>query len=198
MVPMPLSRRLLTIPVLICYDNQVMIERDPDFEDEKIRIWSAREEDQRVRKFEGDPTMLSLDIENEEIFESRTYRFRQGPGVLLYLIDLLVSRCHQGKLELDPEKAPETAAELMEETTFKFLAKRRKEDGSIRSLLVAITADRRTLLAGQEWVGETEYRQAVEEFEANFLPKGILNPPLVVALEEWRHYSRQGPISEEG
>lgn len=41
----------------------------------------------------------------------------------------------------------------MEGVTFKFLAKRRKEEGLISSLLVA------------------EYRQKVQEFEAGFLPK---------------------------
>ena len=88
----------------------------------------------------------------------------------------------------------QAATELMEDATFKFLAKRRKEDGLISSLLVAVRSGDRCLLSRQEWVEVAEYRQKVQDFETGFLPEGVLAPPLVVTLEEWRRYSEEGPF----
>jgi len=171
-----------------------MFEREPDFEDEKIRLWKAKAEDQEGREFGGDPTMLSLDVEKEEIFESRTYRFRPGPEAFGYLLDLVTSR--QPELELSPQQVIRGVRELMAVTTFKVLAKRRKEDGLITSLLVAAAPNSRSLLSRQDWVEEAEYREAVQRFEEGFLPEGVLAPPLVVPLEEWRGYSQESPFSE--
>ena len=174
-----------------------MIEREPNFEDEKIRTWMARPEDRGAETIEGDPTVLSLDVEREEIYESRTYRFRRGPKALFYLIDKLVSQYPEGEADLDLNEVIEAAAELMEETTFKILAKRRKEGGSISSVLVAVTPDRRSRLDRHEWREEQEYRQGVDEFEAHLLSKGVLTPPLVVTLDEWRRYLEQSPLSQK-
>lgn len=110
-------------------------------------------------------------------------------------MDLVISR--QYELGLSPEEVVQAATELMEGITFKFLAKRRKEDGLVSSLLVAVRSGDRCLLSRQEWVEVAEYRQKVQEFEASFLPEGVLAPPLVVTLEEWRRYSQEGPFSEE-
>lgn len=170
-----------------------MIERQPDFEDDKIRAWMFGPKDRKPEKSKGDPTMLSVDVEREEIFESRIYRFQASPEVLLYLIDHVMSR--QPELEIPQEDVIPFARELMQDTAFKFLAKRRKEDGLVSSLLVAVSSDDRSLLSRQEWVEEGEYRQAVQEFETSFLPAGVLTAPLVTTLEEWRRYSQEGPFS---
>lgn len=167
-----------------------MIEREPNFEDEKIRVWAITPEDQKVEDFEGDPTMLSLDAEREEIFESRTYRFRPSPEALHYLMDLIVSQQCHGELSLAVEEVPRAAAELMEDVSFKCLAKRRKEDGLITCSLIATTPDSRSLLSWHECIEEAQYRLMVQEFESVFLPEGVLTQPLVVALEEWRRYSQ--------
>ena len=172
-----------------------MMEREPDFEDDKIRAWTASPEDQRLEEIGRDPTMLSLDMEKEEIFESRTYRFRPGPEALAYFVDLVSSRKHQ--LELSSGEILQAARELMAGITLKFLAKRRKEDGLIDSLLVAVRSDDRCLLSRQEWVEQDQYRQKVQAFEEDFLPEGILSPPLVVTLQQWRRYSQEGPFSEK-
>ena len=174
-----------------------MMEREPDFEDEKIRTWMARPENRDAEALRGDPTILSLDMEREEIYESRTYRFRRGPKALFYIIEHLVSRYPEGEADLDLNEVVQAAAELMEETTFKILAKRRKEGGSISSVLVAVTPDRRSRLDRHEWREEQEYRQGVDEFEAHLLSKGVLTPPLVVTLEEWRRYLEQSPLSQK-
>lgn len=170
------------------------IERGPDFENDKIRTWKFGPEDQEAEEIGRDPTMLSLDVAREEIFESRTYRFRRGPEALGYLIDLVTSR--QYVLGLSPEEVMQAATELMEGITFKFLAKRREEDGLISSLLVAVRSGDRCLLSRQEWVEVAEYRQKVQEFEAGFLPEGVLAPPRVVTLGEWRRYSEKRPFSD--
>jgi hypothetical protein len=171
-----------------------MIEREPDFEDEKIRAWSAKPEDRKVKR---DPTLLPLDVEKEEIFESRVYHFRPSSTALFYLIELFASQHPEAK-KLDPKEIASVATELMEEISFKFLAKRRKEDGAITSLLVVAASDRRSLLAHLDQVAESEYRQVVEIFEESFLTeRGILAPPLVVTLEEWRRYSQKGPFTKE-
>jgi len=169
-----------------------MIERGPGFENDKIRAWKFKPEDQQVGETGRDPTMLSLDVEREEIFESRTYRFRRAPEALGYAMDLVTSRHYE--LGLSPEEVMQAATELMEGITFKFLAKRREEDGLISSLLVAVRSGDRCLLSRQEWVEVAEYRQKVQDFEAGSLPEGVLSPPLVVTLGEWRRYSQEGPF----
>ena len=173
-----------------------MFEREPDFEDEKIRAWSAKSEDQ---KGEEDPTVLSLDVEKEEVFESRTYCFRPTRKALFYLINSLVSQCEEDELDFEPEEIVRGALELLADASFKFLAKRRKEDGLISSILVAVALGARKLLWREEWVEEAEYRRTVRAFERHFLPQGILTPPQVITLEEWRRYSQLGhPDKQKG
>ena len=75
------------------------------------------------------------------------------------------------------------------------LAKRRKEDGRIHYLLVAVAPDSRRLLARQGGVEETQYRQTVRSFERGFFPEGVLAPPQIVTLEEWRRYFEKGSLS---
>lgn len=121
-----------------------MIEREPSFEDERIRTWTYSAERGEPETFEEDPTVMHLDVEREEIFESRIYRFRPDPEVLLYLIDqTTVSLSEQSP---SPEEIVQFAKELMEDTTFKLLAKRNKPDGLVSSLLVAAGGGERFLL----------------------------------------------------
>ena len=55
-----------------------MKEREPDFEDEKIRAWLIRpsldapvDKEQDLEGLEKDSTVITIDEETEEIFESR-------------------------------------------------------------------------------------------------------------------------------
>ena len=167
-----------------------MLEREPDYEDPRIRAWTRRTDAQGAEEYGRDPTILSLDMEKEEIYESRTYRLRPSLETLAYLTDLVAGR--QREVMLTPREISAAVAELMGGIEFKFLAKRRKEDGLISSKLVAVRGGDRSLLQNHDWVGEGFYRDAVRAFEEGFLPQGVLGQPLVVSLEEWRRYNEEG------
>jgi len=98
-----------------------------------------------------------------------------------------------GQSEAEGEPPPEKLLQvglLMMGGAIKFLAKRRKEDGPISALLVGVVGNERQLLARLDWAEESEYRQAVADFEVDFLREGVLTEPQVVTLEEWRRYTR--------
>jgi hypothetical protein len=172
-----------------------MIEREPTFEDDNIRTWTFAPRDREPSRFEGDPTLMQVDVEREEIYESRTYRFQATPEVLGFLVDVVAARLPAPGLSL--EQLCDFAMSLIEDTTYKFLAKRDKEDGSITATLIVVGGGERSLLLQQEHVDEAEFRQAVHAFETGYLPSGVLSPPLVVPLEEWRRYAQEGPFPEE-
>ena len=85
---------------------------------------------------------------------------------------------------------PEAALEFGHEMSFKFIAKRRRADGLITYALVFAGLDERYLLGREDWVAEEEFRRAVTAFEADVLPNQLVNPPIVITLEEWRSYER--------
>ena len=171
-----------------------MVEREPSFEDDKIRTWTFDPEGAHTKEFEDDPTLMHVDVEREEIYESRTYRFRDDPAVFAFLVEMAAAQLHQAGAP--PEAVIPFARDLMLDTTYKFLAKRDKEDGRITATLVAVGGGERCLLRQVDNVEEEDYRQAVRAFETEFLPPGLLDPPLVVTLEEWRRYADEGPFSE--
>lgn len=172
-----------------------MIEREPTFEDEKIRTWSFDSKDREPSPFEGDPTLMQVDVEREDIFESRTYRFQPTPEVLGFLVGVVAAGLPSPGPSL--EQLCDFAMSLIEDTTYKFLAKRDKEDGSITATLIVVGGGERSLLLRQDQVNEAEFRQAVHAFETGYLPEGVLSSPLVVPLQEWRRYAQEGPFSEE-
>lgn len=172
-----------------------MVERRPDYEDERVRAWTFEPGEREPVRPEEDPTVMHLDVEREEVFESRTYRLQPSPETLQYLVELAASTLSD--LAVSREQVVRFAAGLFHDTTFKFLSKRNKQDGLIDSLLVAAGGGDRCLLLRQDRVQEEEYRQAVLEFETDYLPEGVLAPPLVIALEDWQRYSRAGPFSEQ-
>lgn len=94
-----------------------------------------------------------------------------------------------------PEMLAQYATNMVEDTMIKFLAKRRKDDGRITHLLVAITGASRRLLDRREWEEEEEYRHTVECFEQLPLSRAILSPPVVGPLDEWCCYPEGGPPS---
>ena len=56
-----------------------MKERKPDFEDEKMCAWLRKPREENWEGLGQDPTVMTIEEETEEIFESRTYRLRQLP-----------------------------------------------------------------------------------------------------------------------
>ena len=172
-----------------------MVEAAPSFEDDRIRTWTFGPGERAIQGFENDPTLMYVDVEREEVFESRTYRFRESPEVFAFLVRMAAAQLTQAGAPT--EAIIPFARELMVDTTYKFLAKRNKDTDTITATLIAVGGGERSLLFSQEDVGEDEYRQAVEGFEKSYLPEGVLAPPLVVALEEWRQYADAGPFSDD-
>ena len=171
-----------------------MLEREPTFEDGKIRTWTIGPDGENPEEIEGDPTLMYVDEEREEIYESRTYRFRESPEVFTFLAQMAAAQV--ARAGGPPEAVLPFVRELMVDTTYKFLAKRNKANGTITATLIAVGGGDRCLLFRQEDVREDAYRQAVEEFETSYLPEEVLAPPLVVTQEEWRQYSDRGPFSQ--
>ena len=172
-----------------------MIERQPDYEDERIRVWKATPDGPSIEQSAEDPTVMRIDVEREEVFESRTYRFRPIPQAFLFVLDEAAAQLSAAGISPEGKLVP-FANELLHDTTFKFLAKRNKGDGLIDTMLVAIGGGDRSLLYRQERVTEEEYREAVHDFETGFLPEGVLADPLVTAREEWQNYAETGSLSE--
>ena len=170
-----------------------MVEAAPSFEDDRIRTWTFGPGERALQGFDDDPTLMYVDVEREEVFESRTYRFRESPEVFAFLVQMAAAQLTQAGAPA--EAILPFARELMLDTTYKFLAKRNKVTGTITATLVAVGGGERSLLFSQGDVGEDEYRRAVEGFEKSYLPEGVLAQPLVVTLEEWRQYSDNGPFS---
>ena len=179
-----------------------MKEREPHFENEKIRAWLIRPtlegpegKERDLEGLEKDPTVITIDEETEEIFESRAYHFRPGPETFSFLLGSLAKTMGEDIVEIPPQELVDHMMDMIEGTGIKFLAKRRKEDGRITFILVGISRHSRSLLDRQEWVEEADYRKAVQEFEELSLARAILSPPAVVSLEEWRRYAEEGPLS---
>jgi hypothetical protein len=159
-----------------------MKEREPDFEDEKMRAWLRQPKEENWEGLGEDPTVLTIDEETEEIFESRTYRLRPTPEAFSLVLDILRVR----------------TGEQIEEMPQEVLAKRRTEDGRITHLLVAVTGKSRRLLDRREWVAQEDYRQTVECFEQLPLSRATLSPPALVTLDQWRRCADGGPLSRSG
>ncbi|MBC7264781.1 MAG: hypothetical protein H5T64_10580 [Chloroflexi bacterium] len=172
-----------------------MKEREPNFEDEKIRAWVKRPKEHDFESLDQDPTIISIDGETEEIYESRAYHFRPSPETVFLLLGMLVERMGEQLAEISAEQVGDWVTDLLENGGIKFLAKRRKEDGRITYILIGISRTSRWLLDRQELVEESNYRQAVEEFEGHPLTKALLSAPAVVTLEEWRRYAEEGPFA---
>ena len=157
---------------------------NPEFEDDKIRRW--REPEGESDQLRDDPTVLSIDIETEEIFESRGYGLGGGAHA-----QLTETAARMG-LPVD------AALEFGREMSFKFIAKRRRSDGLITYVFVFAGLDERHLLGREDWVREEHYRLAVAEFEADVMPSDLVSEPLVVTLEEWRRYEKGQSGAGEG
>jgi len=179
-----------------------MKEREPDFENEKIRAWLIRPslegpegKEHDLEGLEKDSTVIAIDEETEEIFESRAYHFRPGPETFSFLLGSLAKTMGEDLAEIPLQELVDSVMDMIEDTGIKFLAKRRKEDGRITFILVGINRHSRSLLDRQELVEQAAYRRAVQEFEELPLSKAILSSPAVVTIEQWRRYAEEGPLS---
>jgi hypothetical protein len=172
-----------------------MKEREPDFEDSKIRSWLRRPEEHDLENLDPAHTAITIDEETEEIFESRAYRFASGAETFSFLLGALAETMGERLIEVPPEELAYYVTDIIESGGIKFLAKRHKEDDRITYIVVGISRYSRWLLDRQELVGKADYRQVVHKFEELFLSREILSPPVVVTLEEWRRYDEGGLLS---
>jgi outer membrane lipoprotein-sorting protein len=123
-----------------------MKEHEPNFEDERIRAWLRKPKDETWERLDKDPTVMTIDEETEEIFESRTYRLRPTPEASCLVLDTLRVRMGEQLEQMPAVMLAQYATSMVEDTMVKFLAKRHKEDGRIAHLLEAVTDGARRLL----------------------------------------------------
>jgi hypothetical protein len=81
-----------------------MKERKPDFEDEKMRAWMRKPKEEDWEELGEDPTVMTIEEETEEIFESRTYRLLPTPEAYLLALDVLHARMGQRMLRMPPDE----------------------------------------------------------------------------------------------
>ena len=164
-----------------------MLEREPDFEDEKIRLWKTDKDAPDRPPTEDDPTVLPVDMEKEEIFESRIYPALMHPTTVLYVAENVANLEEPPSLVEFFEKMRET----MEDTCMKVLSKRNKEDGRINYIVIVVGGSVRGLVERGELPDEQSYRTMVAELEEAFVVKGIVGEPSVTTPEEWRRYEQE-------
>ncbi len=147
-----------------------------EFEDERIIRW------RQVDPAEGstpDPTVLDINLDTEEIYESRVY-------------DVIPTRDPSGRLP--SRETPALLRELLirlssvPDSGFKILAKRAKASGDVTFLLTMTNAGNRFLLARGDHVEEAEFRDFAADLENVLLASGVVNPPTVITADEWRQY----------
>ena len=172
-----------------------MKEREPDYEDEKIRITQLNREKPPWPDLDKDPTVIAIDEETEEVFESRVYHPRTDPETFSVLLHMLCQRIGRHLLEIPPQDVAHCATDIIAGTDVKFLAKPRTEDGPITYMLIGISRCSRSLPDRQGLLDEADYRRAVQEFEELCFYNTILSPSAVVTVEEWRPYAEDGPFS---
>ena len=161
-----------------------MERRQPDFEDEKIRYWKARPEDVQA---ERDPTVLDIDLATEEIYESRVY---QVTNEALRSIALEILAQHP---ELPPEAVLIGLLDGLRDSSFRIMAKRDRADELISWNHSSMIGESRELIEHVERQPEDEFRAFVGAFEEDTLAAGVVHPPTVVTLEEWRAHELNPP-----
>lgn len=159
------------------------MEREPDYEDERVRFWK-RPRNEPLPTIEDDPTVLKFDLATEEIYESRVYNVRPEAW----------AETAADVLEAHPEVPPGELLILLkaaEESTFRILAKRDRGDGLLSWILISIFAGERELIAQRDRESEPVFRQFVTEFEADALDGGVVEEPAVMTIDEWRIFEQQ-------
>lgn len=123
--------------------------------------------------------------ENEEIYESRVYQIR--PAIFQRLV--------VDEAEDDPDLAIAALLTLSnpDESTFRVMAKRHKEDGRLTFILVGVIGGNRALLEREDGVGEERFREFVESFEDDAFARGLTSEPTIVTADQWRSYDPRDP-----
>ncbi len=132
--------------------------------------------------------MLPVNLDTEEIYESRAYQLLLHPSTLASITS------HWLRVEeppSDPESFLEAVTAIVERSSLKVLAKRDRGDGRITYAIVAVGPETRTLIERAEVPDEAAYRRAVVHLEDELLAPGLLAEPIVVGPDEWSKYEQQ-------
>jgi hypothetical protein len=154
-----------------------MERREPDFEDDRLRYW--RRPIGPERPFDADPTVLSVDLATEQIFESRIYAVRPEA-----LIGLFAST-------LEPDEPVDISMLILaasEEAAFRMLAKQRRSDGLLTYVVVGQFGPSRRLLARED-LEEESYRDFVKRFERD--SDQLVESPTVIDRTQWDAYEAE-------
>ena len=168
------------------------MDREPDFEDERIRMWKMLQEP-RQRPEAVDETVLAVDLENEEVYESRIYPLRPSPEMLTLIA---VRRPEIVTAAGSPEDFLDAVRPIIEKSALKVLTKRSRSDGHITYLVAVAGPDVRVLLERGELPDEASFRRFVTNLEEDLLIPGVVGEPAVTPVEQWRRYEledRAGP-----
>ena len=158
------------------------IEREPDFEDDNIRLWRTPK-DQGERP-DDDETTMAVDLKREELYESRVYPLLPHPAT----VALVAAWLARQEAPPDQEEFLATVLAAIGESTLRVLTKRRRDDGRITYLVVAVGPTVRTLVERGEAADETDYRRLVAVLEDELLSPGLIGDPKVTTTEDWQRY----------
>lgn len=162
-----------------------MERREPDFEDEKLRFWAARKDEANFPTPEDDPTVLGVDLATEEVFESRVYDIRRD------VMAAIAAELIADSPEVPPEEILVTYMHAANDSSFRIFAKREKAEQLLTWVFVGVFAGRRELIERRDRQPELKYREFVTAFETDAVEGGVVGPPTVVTLEEWRAHEQQ-------
>ena len=164
-----------------------MPEREPDFEDDKVRVWRFDPPGERP---EDDPTVLRINSEHEVPYESRVYGVRRGTENLAALM-VIMARHAPGALPLPI--AAILSEHFIREGLVKLLSKRQESSGDISLLVIGSALGRRFLLRPLRTFTATGYEAKVARFEAEWVDQGVLVRGPVVGPTEWDAYRTPEP-----
>jgi hypothetical protein len=100
----------------------MMKEREPNVEDDTMRAWLRKPEDEEWAGLGEDPTGPAINQKTEEIFESRTYRLRPTPDAYLLALDTVRARVGPHMAQMRTDELADLVIGIVEDTITKFLA----------------------------------------------------------------------------
>ena len=167
--------------------NAAPMEREPDFEDDKVSVWR--------REYPGanpqdDPTVLRVDVEHEEPYESRVYRIRPSLGNLA-ILSAIAAHAASGQPRFTLPVALALSETFLKEVVVKFLSKRERGTGEITLLIVGTGVGKRFLLRPLRTFTLQGYEEKVVSFEQEWVAAGLLTAGPVIGHDDWVKYQNE-------
>ena len=162
-----------------------MTEREPDFEDDKLRIW--KEPANSTERLGLDETVMDVNFETEEIYESRVYPLLPHPATMILLAERLASARHSPSQK---DFALLLIGFAAADSSLKVLSKRNRSDGRITSQVTVVNDFGRVLIERHDLPDDDAYRGKVGELE-DLLGPALLGDPTIVTATEWQEYNQE-------